>query len=273
MSYVTTRDGTPLHYVDSGTGPVLVLLHGLMLSVNGFWTRNLDALSEQCRVIAIDHRSHGLSGKPLGPHSIGQCAEDLHDVLEALDLKDVTLAGVAFGAMVMLEYLRRHSGERLARLAIIEAQVRLTNAPDWEHPTFGDFPEAAAKGFVEACYVSREALSGFLTGAFGTPPTDAEMARMQMEAWQTPTQAAIEYVEDMIAADYRDDLDKIALPTMLFYGRHNNVPIPTELGAWIDSRIANSELKLFADAGHSPFYERPEAFNAALAGFATDSAR
>ncbi|MEL7030385.1 MAG: alpha/beta hydrolase, partial [Pseudomonadota bacterium] len=119
MPYASSKDGTPIYYMDAGEGPVLVLLHGLMLTAEGFWTRNFDVLAESCRVIAIDHRSHGLSGKPLGPHSIKQCAEDLKDVLDALDVQNVTLAGVAFGAMVMLEYRRLFGDHRLSRLAII----------------------------------------------------------------------------------------------------------------------------------------------------------
>jgi pimeloyl-ACP methyl ester carboxylesterase len=268
MAYIIASDGTPIYYSDQGTGPVLVLLQGLMLTADGFWTGNLAPLADVCRVIAIDHRSHGQSGKPLGPHSIRQCAEDLKEVLDALELADCTLAGVAFGAMVMLEYRRHFGNHRLARLAIIEAQVRLTNAPGWEHPTFGDFPPEAASGFVEACRHSREPLTGFLSGAFGTMPDAAEMARMQAQAWLTPTAAAITYVEDMIAADYRADLQGIDLPTLLVYGRMNNVPIPSELGQWIAGQIPSARLERFEDAGHSPFYEQPERFNTLLAEFA-----
>lgn len=268
MAYINAADGTPIYYSDQGSGPALVLLQGLMLTAGGFWTKNLGPLAESCRVIAIDHRSHGQSGKPLGPHSIKQCAEDLKTVLDALDLEDVTLAGVAFGAMVMLEYRRYFGNHRLGKLAIIEAQVRLTNADGWEHPTFGDFPAEAGAGFLEGCRHSREPLTGFLTGAFGKPPSEDEMARMQAEAWLTPTAAAIEYVEEMVAADYRDDLASIDLPTLLIYGRMNNIPIPSELGAWIAEKIPGSRLERFDDAGHSVFYEQPERFNTLLAEFA-----
>jgi non-heme chloroperoxidase len=268
MATVQMQDGTPIHYVDQGSGPVLVLLHGLMMTADGFWTRNLDPLAQHCRVIAIDHRSHGQSGKPLGGHSIAQCARDLREVLDTLDVEDVTLAGVAFGAMVMLEYRRHFGNHRLAKLAIIEAQVRLANAEGWEHPTFGDFPAEAGAGFVAGCQASREPLVGFLAAAFGTPPTDDEMARMQHQAWLTPTGAAIEYVEDMLAADYRDDLSGIDLPTLLLYGRGNNMPLPTEIGRWIQAQISSSRFEAFDDAGHSPQYESSDQFNALLAGFA-----
>ena len=268
MPHITVSDGVPIYYSDSGSGPPLVLLHGLMLTADDFWTRNLGPLAKHFRVIAVDHRSHGQSGKPLGGHSIDQCARDLKDVLDGLGLEQVTLTGVAFGAMVMLSYLRQFGNHRLVRLAIVEAQVRLTNAPDWPHPTFGDFPAEAGAGFIAACQASREPLTGFLAGAFGSPPGDAEMARMQAAAWLTPTAAAIEYVTDMVAADCRAYLAKITLPTLLLYGRKNNVPIPTELGKWIATQIPGSRYVGFDDAGHSPFYEVPDAFNAALADFA-----
>lgn len=269
MAVSTVSDGTPIYYCDQGSGPILVLLQGLMLTVDGFWTKNLEALSQSCRVIAIDHRSHGQSGKPSGPHTIAQCAGDLKDVLDALGVEDVTLAGVAFGAMVALEYRRQYGNHRLGKLAIIEAQVRLTNDAGWEHPTFGDFPAEAAAGFIEACKQSREALTGFLAGAFGTPPNAEEMARMQHQAWLTPTQAAIDYVTEMVAADYRADLPSINLPTLLIYGRMNNAPIPSEIGAWIAGQIPGARLERFEDAGHSPFYEQPGRFNQLISDFVT----
>lgn len=267
MAIMQARDGTPIYCRQAGSGRPLVLLHGLMLTADGFWTKNFEALSQHCRVVAVDHRSHGQSGKPLGPHTIGQCADDLKDVLDALDIRDATLAGVAFGAMVMLEYRRRHANHRLSKLAIIEAQVCLTNKPGWPHPTFGNFPAEAAAGFVAACRHSREPLTGFLAGAFGVAPPADEMARMQQQAWLTPTAAAIEYVEDMIRADYRPDLRQIDLPTLLVYGRKNNVPIPTEIGAWMQLQISDSRLERFEDSGHSPFYESPDRFNRLLADF------
>ncbi len=267
MAIIHVGDGTPIYYKDAGDGRVLVLLHGLMLTADGFWTENFDSLAQHCRVIAIDHRSHGQSGKPLERHSIRQCAQDLKDVLDQLDVSDVTLAGVAFGAMVALEYRRMFGNERLSKLAIIEAQVRLLNDEGWDHPTFGDFSPEAGQGFLAGCEQSREPLTGFLTGAFAAPPSDEEMTRMQHQAWLTPTRAAIDYIADMIAADYRSDLSSIDLPSLLIYGRKNNVPIPSELGAWIHERLPASRLVLFEDTGHSPFYESPQRFNEELINF------
>lgn len=267
MAYVELSDGTPIYYRREGAGPTLVLLHGLMLNVDDFWTKNLKPLAESCEVIAIDHRSHGMSGKPRGEHSISQCARDLKEVLDALEVEQVTLAGVAFGAMVALEYRRLFGNRRLSKLVIIEAQVRLTNDEGWAHPTFGDFPAEAGAGFIEGCKLSREPLTGFLAGAYGSPIPEQDMARMQAAAWLTPTDAAISYVQDMISADYRADLAGVDLPTLLIYGRKSNVPIPSELGAWIADQIPNNRLELFMESGHSPFWEEPDKFNETLLSF------
>ena len=267
MAYISLSDELPLYLSDTGQGRPIVLLQGLMLSADYFWQRNIPELARTNRVIALDHRSHGLSGKPLSGHSIRRCADDLREVLDALDLRDVTLCGVAFGAMVMLEYLRHHGTHRLAKLAIVEAQVRLTNASGWEHPTFGNFPAEAGAAFIEGCRQSRAPLKGFLLGAFGALPDEATMARMQAETWLTPTGAVIEYIEHMVEADYRADLPGISLPTLLLYGRGNNATLPTELGRWIHSRIPGSTLVELQGSGHSPFWEEPARFNAELAAF------
>lgn len=261
-------DETPIHYLDEGQGRPIVLLQGLMLTADTFWQKNVPALAHTNRVIAPDHRSHGLSGKPMGGHSIRQCADDLKELLDGLDLEEVTLAGVAFGAMVMLEYLRAYGPHRIARFVIIEAQVRLTNAPDWPHPTFGDFPAEAGAGFIAGCRQSRAPLKGFLLGAFATLPDEATMAAMQAQCWLTPTAAVIEYIEDMLAADYRADVSRIPVPTMFIYGRGNNMTLPTELGAWMHGQLPGSRSVTMAGSGHSPFWEEPDAFNAALADFA-----
>jgi pimeloyl-ACP methyl ester carboxylesterase len=268
MATLWMADGTPIHAVDRGAGRPIVLLQGLQFTADYFWQRNLGGLAQSNRVVAVDHRSHGQSGKPLTGHSIAQCARDLKEVLDQLGLEQVTIGGVAFGAMVMLEYLRLFGPHRLAKLALIEAQVRLTNAPDWAHPTFGDFPVEAGEGFVAACKQSRDPLKGFITGAFSTPQPDSVIAEMQAQAWLTPTGAAIEYVEDMLTADYRADIAGLPLPTLFVYGRNNNNILATDLGRWLHGQCPKSTLLEYQASAHAPFWEEPERFNADLAAFA-----
>jgi len=272
MPHIIISDGTPIWYQDHGEGPVVVLLQGLMLSADYFWQKNQPELAKSARIITLDLRSHGQSGKPLTGHSIAQCARDLEEVFDKLNLDQVTLGGCAFGAMVALDYIRQFGTDKLCALIIIEAQLRLTNADDWPHATFGDFSAEAGAGFVAACRESRAPLGGFLQGAFANLPDEHILAEMDAQMWLTPTNAVIEYIEDMLIADYRADVSQISLPTLLIYGRGQNATLPTELGRWIHDQMPNSTYVEFKNSGHSPFWEEPDLFNGTISEFISSGA-
>ena len=76
-----------------------------MFGADYFWQKNIPQLSQHCRVIAIDMRGHGFSGKPNGGYNIKQLASDINEVLVKLNLNDVVLGGMAIGALSILQYL------------------------------------------------------------------------------------------------------------------------------------------------------------------------
>ncbi|WAJ48033.1 alpha/beta hydrolase (plasmid) [Mycobacterium sp. Aquia_216] len=112
---VVTRDGTTLSVHDSSpAAPIhtVLFLHGLCLS-RATWTSQLvrirDDYGPSVRVIAYDHRGHGQSGSaPISTYTIDQLADDLADVLVALDVRaPLTLVTHSMGAMTALAYLSR----------------------------------------------------------------------------------------------------------------------------------------------------------------------
>ncbi|MGL6042833.1 MAG: alpha/beta fold hydrolase [Sandaracinobacteroides sp.] len=269
MPTLTLSDGCPLWYSDEGRGPALVMLQGLQFPSGYFWQKVTPELAKTNRVITIDLRGQGLSGKSAGRHSIRENADDLEDALGQLGLDHILLLGVAYGGMVALTYLKQHGAHRLRALCLSEMTARLTNAEGWDHPTFGDFPAEAGAGFAAGVRADRTAaLGGFLLASFANTPDPATLAEMTAQTWLTPTETVATLIEDMVRQDYRADLSGITLPTLLVYGRSGNPVMPGEIGRWMQSRISGSELVELPGAGHSPFWDDPAGFTAAIADFA-----
>lgn len=264
MAYIHLSDGVPLYYRDEGTGRPLVLLQALMFGADYFWQKNIPALAKQCRVIALDMRGQGLSGKPNHGYSIPQLAQDLHELLEKLDLEDVVLLGYSLGGFVSLQYLQDFGAERVGSLVLMEMTPRLPSAPGWEHATFGDFPEEAAKGYGDALRADRSAYNDFFQAAFLQPPEGQELLDMVAQTYLTPTEVAAQLVSEMAEQDWRERLGDVSVPATLFYSYPNNRILPTPVGQWMKEHIPGSELVLFEHSSHVPFWEEPDRFNREL---------
>lgn len=268
MAYHVLSDGVPLWYEERGSGKPLVLLQGLQFPAGYFWQHNIGALAASNRVILLDLRGQGLSGKSNGDHTVKQNAADLDAFLTALDIKDAMLMGVAFGGIVALQYMQDFGTDRLRALGLCEMSPRVMSAPGWEHPTFGEFPEAAATAYGNSVRADRKVLDGFLFAAFAEPLDADTLAEMKAQMYLTPTETVAAIIDDMVKPDTRDFLPQITLPTLLVYGRKNNVVMPGRVGAWMAERIPNSTLAELDGGGHSVFWEDAGAFNAAVTIFA-----
>jgi non-heme chloroperoxidase len=268
MAYLFLSDGTPLWYEERGTGKPLVLLQGLQFPAGFFWQKNIDALAAHNRVIMVDLRGQGLSGKPNGDHSVSKNAADLAEFLTALDVQDAMLFGVAFGGIVALKFLQEQDSSRLRAIGLCEMSPRVMSAPGWDHPTFGDFPEEAALGYGDNVRADRTVLDGFLFAAFAEPLAADVLAAMKSQMYLTPTETVAAIIDDMVKPDYREFLGTVTLPTLLIYGRKNNPVMPGPVGQWMADRIPNAELVELSGGGHSIFWEDPEPFNTALNAFA-----
>ncbi len=268
MAYHLLPDGVPLWFEERGAGRPLVLLQGLQFQAGYFWQKNIDALAEQNRVIMLDLRGQGLSGKPNGDHGVTRNAADLAHFLEARAITDAFIVGVAFGGIVLLKYLQEQNIGRLRAIGLCEMSPRVMSAPGWEHPTFGDFPEEAARGYGNSVRADRSVLDGFLHAAFADPLDPVVMAEMKTQMYLTPTDTVAAIIDDMVQPDYRDFLPQISLPTLLIYGRRNNPVMPGRVGAWMAEQIPVAELVELDGGGHSIFWEDPASFNAAVNDFA-----
>jgi pimeloyl-ACP methyl ester carboxylesterase len=108
-----------LFYRDWGTGKPVVFLAGWALP-SDMWSYQMVPLSQQgLRCIAFDRRGHGNSSDPGGGYDYDTLADDLASVMEALDLREVTLVAYSIGSGEAVRYLTRHGSERVARLLLL----------------------------------------------------------------------------------------------------------------------------------------------------------
>src|SRR6202034_3554618 len=117
-SFIGMNDGTRLFYRDWGSGSPVVFCHPWGLNAD-IWEYQLNELTEQgLRCVAYDRRGHGRSEDPGRGYDFDRLAEDLHTVIQKLDLRDITLVGYSMGSGEIIRYLSRHGAGRVARVLL-----------------------------------------------------------------------------------------------------------------------------------------------------------
>src|SRR5215510_5253975 len=108
-----------LYYEDHGAGHPVVLIHGYPLSRRAWDKQVPELLDDGRRVITYDRRGFGMSSQPTTGYDYDTFAADLNALMEALDLRDVTLVGHSMGTGEVTRYLGRYGSARVAKGVLI----------------------------------------------------------------------------------------------------------------------------------------------------------
>jgi len=126
-----TINGIELHYRDwGGQGRPVVLLHGLA-SHSGIWDLVAPLLATQSRVVALDLRGHGRSGKPDHGYDFDTVADDVKKFWEAQGLEQPLLAGHSWGGNVALHCAAAYPGQVSGLVMVDGGFIELSSRPDW----------------------------------------------------------------------------------------------------------------------------------------------
>ena len=253
-----------LHYQEAGSGPAIVLVHGVWMS-SACFRPQLEGLSDRFRVIALDLRGHGASEHTPAGHTVAQYARDLRAFLESLELADAVVAGWSMGALVLWDYVRQFGVDRLRGVVVIDQSPSDYKWPDWPQ---GFFDLDALRETMAAVQTDRHAvLDEFIPVLFKAEPPPPELASLiREETSRLPESIASAILFDQTVQDYRDVLPLVTVPALVCTGRDEKL-VPVAAEEFVVERMPNARLVVFDESGHCPFLEEPEEFNLVLASF------
>jgi aspartate dehydrogenase len=242
-----------LQAVRLGTGPALLLLHGIGSSASS-WIAQCERLAGDFRLIAPDFPGYGDSPDPEGPPSLDALADALAGLLDG----PAHVVGVSFGALAALALARRHP--RLVRsLVLADATLGRGMLPPDERERWRLGRLALAGELQErAPERARE-----IAAPGASEDVLAELARNMRRA----RPAGYRNVTEIIAAtDARPWLDAVSVPALVICGEHDGV-VGLALSQQIAERVPDARLATIAGAGHAPNVERPDDFASAVRAF------
>ncbi len=272
-STITTVDGVQLYYKDWGPkdGPVVTFSHGWPLSSDSWESQMLFLASQGYRVVAHDRRGHGRSSQPWEGNDMDHYADDLATVIEALDLKDVTLVGFSTGGGEVARYIGRHGTGRVKKAVLVSAvpPMMLKTA---DNP--GGLPLEVFDGIRKASLEDRAQLYLDLASGpfYGFNRPGAKVSQGLIDNWRAQgMQAGHKNTYDSIAAfsatDFRGDLKKFDVPTLVIHGDDDQIVPLESSGKASAALIKDAQLIVYPGAPHGLTDTHKERFNQDLLNF------
>jgi pimeloyl-ACP methyl ester carboxylesterase len=237
-----------LSYIESGTGEPLVLIHGLGANADS-WRLQVEALSVNYRVIAMDLRGHGQSGfRTEEPLTMRAFADDIVDLIKNLGVEQAHFCGISMGGTIGLEIFVRY-GLQVQSLILADTTA------------FFPPPQAQQELLNHFDSMSMEEWGRVMTRRMlrrGAPADQMqEIGRMLAGNRRGP------YRQGLIASfagDYRWMLPQIDLPTLILVGEEDQAT-PFGYAQYLHKNIKDSVLQVISQAGHLANLENPGEFN------------
>ena len=251
-------NGIDIHYIERGEGLPLLLVHGFQNSHFTF-TPLIDWLSERFRVLAIDLRGHGDSDKLRGPYTIQTFADDVLGFLDALGIERADYLGQSMGGRTGTMLAIQHT-ERLNRLMLSASSA---GPPSGAYRRMFDEQLAVAQSEgMEALYafkLRREEIPESLREG----PLAAEYKERFLK--NTPETFADTANALFTMPVLRDQLHQISVPTWVCHGENDAGPI--DFSEVYRNNVPDCATSIIPDAGHSVFWDQPDAFIAQMEKF------
>lgn len=253
-NYVMTRDGVQIYYKDWGpkNGPVVTFSHGWPLSADSWESQMIFLADQGYRVVAHDRRGHGRSTQPWDGNDMDHYADDLATVIEALDLRDVTLVGFSTGGGEVARYIGRHGTSRVKK-AVLVGSVTPFMVKTEDNPN--GVPREVFDGLRGGSIDNRSQLyldiaSGPFYG-FNRPGAKVSQGLIN-SFWSQGMQGGHKNTFDSIKAfsetDFREDLKKFDIPTLIIHGDDDQIVPVDNHAREAHKQIKGSQLVIYPGA-------------------------
>jgi non-heme chloroperoxidase len=272
MGTFTTDDGTQIFFKDWGEGQPVVFSHGWPLNADA-WDGQLHHMaSNGFRAIAHDRRGHGRSSQPWTGNDMDTYADDLAQLIDALDLHDVVLVGHSTGGGEVTRYMGRHGTTRVAKAILLGAipPLMLRTAVNPEGLPIEAFDEMRTGLLANRAQFYRDLSIPF----YGANRPGAQVSDGQRDAfWLWSMQAGLKGAYDCIKAfsetDFTADLKQIDIPVLVAHGDDDQIVPFADSAPKTAELLNNAELKVYPGQPHGLTGAHEQEFNADLLDFAT----
>ncbi|WP_107841256.1 alpha/beta fold hydrolase [Metasolibacillus meyeri] len=257
MSFFKTSDGVKLYYQQKGEGNTIMLVHGWSADHTSY-DQVFDELSKNYQVISYDLRGHGISDRPEKGLSIKRFATDLEELMDYLNLQEVTLVGHSMGASISFEYVKNFGVQRLKSVSIFDMTPKLINEGDWNLGLYHG--KYTREDSLNDLTVINEDLIKFAKSfiKIAVPYLTDDLMKEQLDLLinnNTPHVLSAMW-HAMAVSDFRDVLPNLTVPTQIVYGEKSTL-YSKESADYLASKIPDAKVIPFKNCTHLLIVENP----------------
>ncbi|WP_353952758.1 alpha/beta hydrolase [Knoellia sp. S7-12] len=255
MPYVTADDGAQIFYKDWGsTGTPVILSHGWPLNADAWDAASRHLAEHGHRVIAHDRRGHGRSTQTWDGNDMDTYADDLATLIETLDLHDLTLVGHSTGGGEIVRYIGRYGSARVAKLVLVSAVPPLMLRADdnREGLPVTVFDDIRAGEVANRSQLYRDLADGPFFGHNRNGDVDQGFRdAFWLQGMSSGHRGAYECIAAFSATDFREDLAKVNIPTLVIHGDDDQI-VPIHVGGKRSADlIAGAVLTVYEGSSHA----------------------
>ncbi|KAG4427968.1 hypothetical protein IFR05_016549 [Cadophora sp. M221] len=257
MPYIITKDQTSIYYKDWGNpaGKVVTFSHGWPLNSDNFENQMFFLASQGYRCIAHDRRGHGRSSQPWEGNNMDQYTDDLAELFEHLDLKDVMMVGHSTGGGEVARFLGRHGSSRVSKAVLISAvpPVMVKSESNPNGTPIEVFDSFRAAMIADRAQFFLDVPSGPFFN-FNKPGVKASQGLIQswyQQAMMSGFKNSYDCIKVFSETDMTEDMKRIDIPVLLLHGDADQV-VPISAAAEVGIKLLKKgTLKIYPGGAHA----------------------